>query len=87
MPGDLCVGMGGLGKITLFGGVYESPEISERFEKCVFATITHYQSCRAPYRKSCSISPYVGSGSKILVLMMQHMWQSNTTREWKRQKQ
>ena len=66
MPGDLCVGIGGLGKITLDGGVYESPEISERFEKCVFA---------------------MGSGSKILVFMMQHMRQNKTTREWKKQKQ
>jgi hypothetical protein len=50
---DLCVEMGGLGKTTLVGGVYESPELSERFEKCVFVTVTHHQSCRAPCTKSC----------------------------------
>jgi hypothetical protein len=33
-------GMGGLGKTTLVGSVYESPEMSERFEKCAFVTIT-----------------------------------------------
>ena len=84
MPGDLCVGMGGLGKITLVGGVYESPEITERFEKCVFATITHHQSCTG---RVVLYHHIMGSGSKILVFMMQHMWQNKTTREWKKQKQ
>jgi len=61
---DLCVGMGGLEKITLVGGVYESPELSERFEKCVFATITHHQSCTG---RVVLYHHIMGSGSKILV--------------------
>ena len=32
-------GMGGLGKTTLVGGVYQSPKLSDMFEKYVFITI------------------------------------------------
>ena len=84
MPGDLCVGMGGLGKITLVGGAYESLELSERFEKCVFATITPHQSCIG---RVVLYRHIMGSGSKIMVFMMQHRRQNKTTRGWKKQKQ
>uniref|UniRef100_A0A0D9Z064 Pib variant protein n=1 Tax=Oryza glumipatula TaxID=40148 RepID=A0A0D9Z064_9ORYZ len=32
-------GMGGLGKTTLVGGVYQSPKLSDKFDKYVFVTI------------------------------------------------
>ncbi|CAM0147531.1 unnamed protein product [Urochloa decumbens] len=32
-------GMGGVGKTTLISGVYQSPKLSEKFEKCAFVTI------------------------------------------------
>ncbi|CAL4983804.1 unnamed protein product [Urochloa decumbens] len=32
-------GMGGLGKTTLISGVYQSPKLSDKFEKCAFVTI------------------------------------------------